>query len=227
MAAEALPDSAQSLAATIGWTLIPYIAVVSSLLFAIAPIADIRRIRVAQSTLSLPFAPFFFYMLQSALFLLYACVTSNKLLTATTMVGSVLGSYYVIIYYTYSKEKRLARWYLLLGFCFYALLLHGASVKSTQEAKMIVGVPGNIVMILTAVSPMSKLPDIIRRKDASCLPTGMSVMNAVAGAVWTLYGIMLSDMVVIFPNVISTVVGIVQVLLLVKYPPPSKAEHVV
>ncbi|EQC35352.1 hypothetical protein SDRG_07064 [Saprolegnia diclina VS20] len=230
MTAKALVDTAAdwtALSVAMGQTMIPYIAVLSSLLFAVAPLPDIRRIRAAKSTLTLPFGPFFFYLLQSALFLLYALVTSNRLLQTTTTVGTVLGAYYVAIYYTYTLEKRLARWHLLLGALLYVFLLHGAMVKPTHEAKVLIGIPGNIVMVLTAVSPLSKLPDIIRRRDASCLPVGMSIMNVLAGGVWALYGLMLDDMVVVFPNAISTLVGLVQVGLLVKYPPTSKAEHVV
>ncbi|OQR93680.1 hypothetical protein THRCLA_08382 [Thraustotheca clavata] len=216
-----------ALCMSFGRVLVPYLAVLTSFLFAIAPYPDVRRIRIAKSTLQYPFAPFFFYLMQCITFLLYAYVTSNPLLATTMTIGSALGSYYVGVYYTYTKYKMLAHRYFLCGACLYLVLLHGAIVKSTAEAKTLIGVPGNVVMVLTGVSPLTKMPDIIRRNDASPLPVGMSIMNVVAGAIWTIYGIMLSDIVVIFPNVITTIVGIIQVSLILIYGTPPQEKHIV
>ena len=43
-------------------------------------------------------------------------------------------------------------------------------------------------------------------------------MNALAGGVWTLYGFLLDDIVVIFPNFVTLIMGLIQLFLIWKYP---------
>ena len=50
----------------------------------------------------------------------------------------------------------------------------------------------------------------------------MSLMNALAGGVWTLYGMLLEDILVIFPNFMTLVMGIFQLVLIWKYPSKKK-----
>lgn len=97
------------------------------------------------------------------------------------------------------------------------LLLH-ASTKEPSDAQWIIGIPGNVLSFLTAGSPLLQLKTILRQKDASCLPFGMSVMNVVAGGVWMVYGIMLKDPLVIYPNMFALTMGIIQVSLLLWFP---------
>ncbi|KAF0683983.1 Aste57867_24064 [Aphanomyces stellatus] len=217
------------LALVVSQTSVPYAAVASSVLFAFAPLADIRRIRDARNTLSLPFLPFFFYLLQSVMFLLYACATANTLLMLTTTLGTVMGASYVRVYYAFTDHKASARRWLSAGGLVAAILVGVVATCNPAVAALYIGVPGNAVMIMTAVSPLAKVRHIVATRDASSLPVGMSVMNAVAGGIWTLYGMLLDDMLVIFPNAVSTVVGLVQVALILRYAPAGKdkRDHVV
>ena len=87
-----------------------------------------------------------------------------------------------------------------------------------------IGLAGNIVMILTAASPLGQLRYILSTKDASCIPFGMSVMNVIAGGIWTMYGILLEDMLVIFPNFVTLAMGLVQLGLVFLYPRTSSKK---
>ena len=73
-------------------------------------------------------------------------------------------------------------------------------------------------MILTAGAPLAQLRTIVRKQDASSFPVGMCTMNAVAGVIWTIYGIMIDDIVVTFPNCVGGLLGFFQLFIIWKYP---------
>ncbi|CCI47088.1 unnamed protein product [Albugo candida] len=200
---------------------IPVIAAGSSLIFAISPMTTTRSIQRAKSTLQYPFAPFFFFFIQNVITLLYAYATWNHIIALTAALSSSLGAYYVYIYYKHSKQKTHPRRMLGIA-CFGILLLAvNALPREPEDAQWIIGVPSLILSILTSSSPLMQIRDILKRKDASCLPFGMSVMNLISGSVWTLYGSILKDPLIIVPNIIALSMGIVQVSLIFLYPSKS------
>ncbi|GMF51640.1 unnamed protein product [Phytophthora fragariaefolia] len=98
------------------------------------------------------------------------------------------------------------------------LLTHQVLTRSPEETQMLTGIPANILSVFTAASPLLQVKSILRRKDASCLPLGMSAMNVVAGTIWMIYGIMLGDPLVICPNLFALTMGSIQVSLILLYP---------
>lgn len=65
----------------------------------------VKTIQQAKSTLQFSFAPFFFYFVSSVIYTLYAIATANVLMGATALLGSLLGSYYVYVFYTHAGDK--------------------------------------------------------------------------------------------------------------------------
>jgi solute carrier family 50 protein (sugar transporter) len=178
-------------------------------------VATIRR---ARSTLQFAFAPFFFYFVQSVIYTLYGYTTSNLVVGGTSFLGVVLGGFYVASYYRFAGDKRQARRLLSSAAVFLLLLASQVATKPLEDTQLLTGVPANVLSFLTASSPLLQLPAILRTKDASGLPFGMSVMNVVAGSVWTTYGLMLDDPLVILPNLFALVMGVIQVSLVFMYP---------
>ncbi|TYZ68567.1 hypothetical protein PybrP1_006094 [[Pythium] brassicae (nom. inval.)] len=202
---------------------VPVVAASASVVFAISPWQTVAAIRQAKSTLQYSFAPFFFYFVSSVIYTLYAAVTANVVMGGTALLGALLGSYYVYVFYTHAGDKTQPARMLLLSLVFVTLLWLAVS-HSPTEAQLIIGVPANILSVLTAASPLLQLKTILRLRDASCLPFGMSVMNVVAGGVWMVYGIMLQDALVIIPNLFALTMGTIQVSLILLFPGPGAAK---
>nr|CCA17041.1 conserved hypothetical protein [Albugo laibachii Nc14] len=203
---------------------IPVVAAGSSLVFAISPLTTTRSIQRAKSTLQYPFAPFFFFFIQNVITLLYAYATWNHIIALTAALSSSLGAYYVFIYYTHCSQKTRPRQMLCVAAFGVLLLTVNALPRKPEDAQWIIGVPSLILSILTSSSPLMQIRDILERKDASCLPFGMSVMNLISGSVWSLYGCMLKDPWIIIPNIIALSMGIVQVSLIFLYPSKSSRK---
>ncbi|RLN66571.1 hypothetical protein BBJ28_00010151 [Nothophytophthora sp. Chile5] len=197
---------------------IPVVAVGSSIVFAISPWPTVSTIRRARSTLQFSFAPFFFYFVQSVIYTLYGYTTSNVVVGGTSLLGAVLGAFYVFVFYTNARDKTQATRMLTSAMAVILLLTHQVATRSVEETQMLTGIPANILSVFTAASPLLQLKAILARKDASCLPFGMSAMTVVSGAIWTIYGLMLGDLLVICPNLFGLAMGAIQVALIFVYP---------
>uniref|UniRef100_A0AAV1TTC5 Sugar transporter SWEET1 n=1 Tax=Peronospora matthiolae TaxID=2874970 RepID=A0AAV1TTC5_9STRA len=197
---------------------VPVVATCASVLFALAPWPTVAAIRRARSTLQFPFAPFFFYFVQSIIYTLYGWTTANLVVGGTSLLGVLLGAYYVLIYYKYTPNRTQPTRLLSSAMLVILLMVYQVFTRSPEETQLITGIPANILSVFTAASPLLQLKSILRRKDASCLPLGMSAMNVVGGSLWFIYGIMLGDPLVMCPNLFSLTMGIIQVSLICLYP---------
>ncbi|KAG1710070.1 hypothetical protein DVH05_017078 [Phytophthora capsici] len=197
---------------------VPVVAVGSSIVFAISPWPTVATIRRSRSTLQFSFAPFFFYFVQSVIYTLYGWTTSNPVVGGTSLLGVVLGSYYVLVFYKYAHDRTQATRMLTSAMLVIFLLAYQVVTRSPEETQMITGIPANILSVFTAASPLLQVKNILRRKDASCLPFGMSAMNVVSGSIWATYGVMLGDPLVICPNLFALTMGAIQVSLIMLYP---------
>ncbi|KAG7392872.1 hypothetical protein PHYPSEUDO_014359 [Phytophthora pseudosyringae] len=197
---------------------VPVVAVGSSIVFAISPWPTVATIRRARSTLQFSFAPFFFYFVQSVIYTLYGWTTGNPVVGGTSLLGAVLGSYYVLVFYKHARDRTQATRMLTSAMLVITLLAHQVVTRAPEETQMLTGIPANILSVFTAASPLLQLKSILRRKDATCLPLGMSAMNVVAGTIWTIYGFMLGDPLVVCPNLFALTMGVIQVSLILLYP---------
>lgn len=197
---------------------VPIVAVGSAVVFSFSPWPTIAIIRRERTTLQFPFAPFFFYFVQSIIYTLYGWTTSNPVVGGTSLLGVVLGSYYVLVYYKYARDRTQATRMLSTAMVVLLLLSHQVMTRPSEETQLLIGIPANILSVFTAASPLLQLKSILRRKDASGIPFGMSVMNVIGGTIWSTYGIMLGDPLVMCPNLFALTMGIIQVALALRYP---------
>lgn len=68
-------------------------------------------------------------------------------------------------------------------------------------------------LILFAV-PLASLGTILKTRNAASLPTAMTVVSTLANAVWSVYALLIKDMVVLVPSVLGFVLCAFQVLVL-------------
>jgi solute carrier family 50 protein (sugar transporter) len=68
-------------------------------------------------------------------------------------------------------------------------------------------------LILFAI-PLTKLGTILKSKNATSLPMAMTVVSFASNALWSLYGLLIKDMVVTLPSVLGYILCAFQVLVL-------------
>lgn len=76
---------------------------------------------------------------------------------------------------------------------------------------------GQIITLFNIVlfaAPLAKLGGILKTRNATSLPTAMTIVSAINNAVWTLYALLIEDIVVLLPSVLGFVLCFFQVLVL-------------
>ncbi|GLE01738.1 hypothetical protein PINS_up010576 [Pythium insidiosum] len=185
----------------------------------------VKSIQRTGSTMQFSFAPFFFFFVSSVLYTLYAVVTRNVLMGSTAALSATLGMHYVYVFCRHSKNPQRPIRCVLAALIAIAVLVMHATTRPEKEAQLLIGLPGNALSLLTSASPLLQLRTILRTKDASSLPFGMSVMNVVAGGVWMVYGIMLRDPLISLPNLFALTMGAIQVALILRFPAKNRGVH--
>jgi len=85
---------------------------------------------------------------------------------------------------------------------------------STVIPLNILGHAITIVTIAMYASPLSKVGSILRTKNASPLPTSMTLISVTNNALWSLFALMIDDSVVLIPSVLGYLLGVFQVLVI-------------
>ncbi|TMW69139.1 hypothetical protein Poli38472_001295 [Pythium oligandrum] len=211
-------ENAFYMAYFLGLRAVPVVAVGSSIASAVSPWHTVKVIQRAGHTMQYSFAPFFFFFVQSVMNTLYGYTTANPVVKYTAALSVVMGTYYINVYCRHAPNKaRPLRW-LVTALTLISMLAMVAMSKSPKESQLLIGVPGNILALLTSASPLLQIKTILKTRDASCLPLGMAVMNVVAGGIWMLYGMLLQDKLVILPNMFALTMGLIQGALIVSFP---------
>eukprot|EP00928_Gymnodinium_smaydae_P006456 TRINITY_DN1228_c0_g2_i1.p1 TRINITY_DN1228_c0_g2~~TRINITY_DN1228_c0_g2_i1.p1 ORF type:complete len:348 (+),score=49.61 TRINITY_DN1228_c0_g2_i1:130-1173(+) len=94
------------------------------------------------------------------------------------------------------------------------LCLGAVYVMSTLAPLNILGQCIILFNIFLGVAPMRKIPAILRSRDCSALPVGMTSLALANNAVWSLYAVILNDVVVLLPSVLGYVFAVIQVLVI-------------
>lgn len=159
--------------------------------------------------------------------MLYGLLTNSIFpLFSTYAIGECLALVYIAVY-TVSTDKR-AHTVKVVGFvaAFVALLSiyavlgwQGVLGQSGYDAGQTVGWIGIGVVVVLYASPFETLRLVLRTKNASSMPILMCIAGTISNGLWTIYGFLVSDMLVAVPNVVCVAFGLVQVVLYAFYRP--------
>lgn len=114
--------------------------------------------------------------------------------------------------------------YGLVSWSFLALIatmLIGDSPEAQKAGQQLIGSFGVIYATLYYVAPLSTAAQIIRDRDASSLYVPMIVINMTNASLWTLYGTVgVQDVMIWLPNVFGIMLSIFQLTLCYLYRSP-------
>ena len=121
-----------------------------------------------------------------------------------------------------SKQERLI--FLIMMFWVSVLVLLQYIEALRDHAASIVGVLVNINLIAYFAAPLGTIQRVLQTKDSSCLHIPSTVMNITATAFWVVYGLAKRDPVIMVPNGIGGLLGVVTGLLCCIYPRDSNTN---
>ncbi|KAF1322936.1 hypothetical protein FI667_g11021, partial [Globisporangium splendens] len=155
-------------------------------------------------------------------------------LFVTFIVGDALAIGYLSVYYRYTTErvevrKRLAcllLWNVLITlFVFSGSEFMGITQASKTETSDLVGYIADAISVLLYASPFATLARVIKTKSVATIPIAMVVVGTISNSLWVIYGLYISDMIIVVPNVICVTFGCVQIIVYAIYRPKTKLTH--
>jgi len=89
---------------------------------------------------------------------------------------------------------------------------------TTNDAIDRVGLLCSLTTMLFFAAPFSNLIHVIRTKNTESMPLPLIVMTFLVSAQWLVYGRMLRDKFIMYPNAVGCMLSIIQLALFVIYP---------
>lgn len=92
------------------------------------------------------------------------------------------------------------------------------AMKDDNSAAILLGTVNTLFLVAFYTSPLRNIITVIRTKDASPLLYSLSLMTAINGTVWVIYGFATLNVFVYIPNIFAASFGLIQLVLVMKYP---------
>jgi solute carrier family 50 protein (sugar transporter) len=89
----------------------------------------------------------------------------------------------------------------------------------------ILGIACNVLTVIFFASPLATMSQVIKKKTTESMSFPLSLMSAIVTLSWTLYGYLVGDYFVIFPNALGFILAALQLYLFIIYPnTPSQSS---
>ena len=83
--------------------------------------------------------------------------------------------------------------------------------------KLIYGIFAIIIFLLMCFSPLLTFKTIIKKKDSTSLYLPITMTQISNCTLWVIYGIYISDIFVLIPNLIGLLLGLIQLSLIILF----------
>ncbi|CEM37939.1 unnamed protein product [Vitrella brassicaformis CCMP3155] len=202
-----------------GWVLaLNAAAILSGVSMQLSPIPTLMQVHASSSTGALDGLPFVMLALSSGL--CYGHMSGDLALVWTNIVGVSLGFAYVALFHFYCHNSAsLMRLKVYLQAIAVSLLALFALTLACprQRAVQVVGAVCSVLQSLTYAAPLSTVWEVIASRSTRALPAPLCCMGFASASVWLIYGLAVSDEVLIVPNLLGVVCGAMQLCLLALY----------
>eukprot|EP00475_Leptophrys_vorax_P034122 TRINITY_DN546_c0_g1_i1.p1 TRINITY_DN546_c0_g1~~TRINITY_DN546_c0_g1_i1.p1 ORF type:complete len:312 (+),score=41.63 TRINITY_DN546_c0_g1_i1:87-1022(+) len=154
-------------------------------------------------------------------------ITSTFFVFVPNLLGFVSGAIVLALTFPYASEDT--RFRVLLVFlgiiCVQAPAeFFVATFTDTATRINIYGDMAIAVQLMFFASPLAGIVEIIRTKDSKSLYWPLALTASASSALWAVYGASIGAMPILAPNGVSTVIGLIQVVLCMIYK-SSAAPH--
>ncbi|KAG8055737.1 hypothetical protein GUJ93_ZPchr0001g30070 [Zizania palustris] len=190
----------------------------------LSPVETFKRILKAKSTEQFDGLPYLLSLLNCFICLWYGLpwVSDGRLLVATVNgTGAVFQLAYISLFVIYadSRKTRLKIVGLLvLILCGFVLISHASLACFDQPLRQrFVGAVSMASLISMFASPLAVMGVVIRTESVEFMPFYLSLSTLLMSASFALYGLLLRDFFIYFPNGLGVVLGATQLVLYAYY----------
>ena len=149
----------------------------------------------------------------------YGSLIEDVSIMVVNLVGLVLQVVYSLVFLAYSPDKcesvrRLVVTLILVMTIETCILLE----DDIHTAKTRLGLLCSSLTVLYCSAPLASLQHVCSTHTTQSLPFYLILATAAVAAQWSLYGVIIQDMVVIIPNIVGCCVALAQLTLFCVFP---------
>ncbi|XP_054271470.1 sugar transporter SWEET1-like [Macrosteles quadrilineatus] len=157
--------------------------------------------------------------LSCGLWLSYGLLIDDSSIVLVNSVGTILFMCYIFIFYTYTLRKNaVVKQVMAVLMVMVSVRLYAYWVSDITVARTHLGLVACSTTIMFFSAPLTNLAYVLRVKSAESLPFPMILMTFLVSFQWFLYGIILENPIIQYPNIVGCLLSLFQLSLFVIYP---------
>jgi len=91
-------------------------------------------------------------------------------------------------------------------------------LTTEQHAKSIIGVTVNCNLVFFYAAPLNTIWNVIKSRNSVSIHRPTMFMNTANASFWVIYGMAIQDRIILFPNAVGALLGVLQIIICVLYP---------
>ncbi|XP_030605006.1 sugar transporter SWEET1 [Archocentrus centrarchus] len=189
-------------------------------------LTDLKKMRESKSADNIQFLPFLTTCLNNLGWLYYGILKKDQTIILVNIIGAFLQILYIIMYFRYTKQKRLvssqtltAVIVLTCGWLYFAMFLTDRDIQLNQ-----LGLTCSVVTVSMYLSPLTDLVEIVRSGNVQCLSFPLTVATFFTSTSWVFYGLQLNDYYIVVPNTPGILTSLIRLYLFWKFASVSQSS---
>ncbi|KAF5932735.1 hypothetical protein HYC85_028906 [Camellia sinensis] len=200
---------------------------ITSLLVYLSPISTFYKIYKKKSSQGFQSLPYVVALLSAALWVYYAILNSRDIILMTiSSFGFLIEYFYIGVHLFYAPKKVRSVSLLLLGIGGIGLIFILTNFLTKGQPRLqIVGWFCVVFSVCTYAAPLNIMKQVIQTKNVEFMPFYLSLSLTISAIMWFFYGILTKNFIIYIPNVIGSILGVLQMILYAIYKNGKKVEE--
>lgn len=192
-------------------------ATILNILLAIVPASDVYNIFLTKDTEKYPYAFFLMQSLGNFFWTFYGLKINSFVVIITSLVAMILNMIYMLIFIYCKQIKTNIKIDYMIGYILIFFSLFFIEFETNIKASVF-GTIGTMFSILSALTTMQKLKEILEFHDSHYIPIRLNVVYFTNSLFWVIYAILNNyNIYILIPNSLSICLNGFEIFLYVKY----------
>lgn len=212
---------------------VSFLATVNTIFLFYSPLPTIRKCVKTRTVGQLIIDYYCFQFISCVVWFLYGVCVASRPIIIVNLAGVISASYLVNAFLSVLRDEEkvptssLIRSYrqschatcasLGISVCFIIFFALCQKYQTIKLAETLLGVAGGLFAVMMFTSPLSIVRRVIQTRNSSVIQPVTLLFCTISATLWTLYGLLASDMFVLAPNSLCILSCLVQWYLVVRY----------
>jgi solute carrier family 50 protein (sugar transporter) len=190
-----------------------------------APYRDLEAALQVDNVGTRSFVPYLVLLDYAVIWVIYGYLIKSVVLIGVNFFGALMSLYYCMVFLALSDEGKRRQQLTLFGISL--LLLEGLITVIYFDGELgvvVLGVCASVLNVAVCAAPLVQLREILRTRSVENLSLQFASASVASGLIWTVFGVLISDLNVAISNALAFAFALVQVMLFVVFRTTSTAH---